>query len=365
MQVDDQKSAVARGYEAAFGAAPVQTCFAPGRVNLLGEHTDYNGGFVLPMALQDLGVAVAIGPGTPGKIELQSMTLDQRWTGGLEAEREGHWSDYILGCVKAVAHDPVARGGVRIALDTSVPLGAGLSSSAALEVACLRALTALFDLGLSPAQIAQRAQEVENNFVGMPCGIMDQFASSVGTPGQALFLNTRTLQHHMAPGFADHAFLVVASGVSHQLTDSGYKTRVEECKAACQALGVEMLSDLNVEDLARIEALPDPLNKRARHVVLDNDHARKGYDALCAADPHRFGALMHQSHATARDNYAITVPETNALVKAAEDLGALGARQTGGGWGGAIVALVPSERAEEIGAQLTQRFSGTTVLAIT
>lgn len=366
MSIDSQKEQIAAQFSACFGAAPAVTAFAPGRVNLLGEHTDYNGGYVLPMALRELGVAVAIGFGAaPGVLELYSATLGENATRQITDGPSGHWSDYVLGCVQVDAADRLAGNGLRIALATSLPLGAGLSSSAALEVAVLRAVAALFEQPKEPAQIALQARAVENDFVGMPCGIMDQFTVSVGAPGTVLFLNTNTLDYATAPGLPGHAFLVVNSGVSHQLTDSGYATRVAECQAACAALQVGNVSELGLGDLDRVDAIPAPLNRRARHVITDNALARAGYDALQAADAVTFGGLMTQSHATAKDNYEITVPETDALVAAAERLGALGARQTGGGWGGAIVALVPQDAAERIGAELVAQFPKATLLAVT
>lgn len=362
----DQLEAVAAAFEAHFGTAPEVVASAPGRVNLLGEHTDYNGGYVLPIALKHLGVDVAVSRGAvPGVIEVWSDTFHEAETRAIGEPRAGRWSDYLLGCIKAVAEGPVAEAGLRAAVITNLPLGAGLSSSAALEVATLRAVTRLFGIEMSPQEIAITARAVENEFVGMPCGIMDQFASSVGQPGAALFLDTRTLACTPAPGFEEHRFVVVHSGVSHQLTDSGYATRVAECEAACTALGVAMLSDLRPDDLARIDAIPDPLNRRARHIVTDNRLTREGLAALEAGDAMAFGRLMIESHASERDDYEITVPETDALVGAAVEFGALGARQTGGGFGGAIVALVPRAQVEDWCAAITARFAHARVLAVT
>lgn len=361
-----QQRQVADGFKAQFGAAPATTSFAPGRVNLLGEHTDYNGGYVLPMALETLGVSVAVAATSkPGILEFHSITLDQTTTRHVSDGRSGEWSDYVLGCATAVAREHLRNGGLRLSVMTSLPIGAGLSSSAALEVACLRALNAKFGMEMSPKEIAVIAQKVENDFVGLPCGIMDQFAASVGEPGAALFLNSRTLEYASAPKLADHAFLVVDSGVSHRLTDTGYATRVAECKAARDALGIAHLSDLSLADLERIDGLQDPLDRRARHVVTDNQLAKDGFAALQAGDAALFGELMSKSHATARDNYEITVPETDALAAAAEAAGAIGARQTGGGWGGAIVALVPRGKVHSVRQSLTDQFPRTKVLAVT
>ncbi|OIP87355.1 MAG: galactokinase [Rhodobacterales bacterium CG2_30_65_12] len=366
MSGPDQLQAVAAAFEAHFGTAPQVVASAPGRVNLLGEHTDYNGGYVLPIALKHLSVAVAVSRGAvPGVIEAWSDTFHEAETRAIGEARAGRWSDYLLGCVKAVAEAQVAETGLRAAVITNLPLGAGLSSSAALEVASLRAVTRLYGIEMSPQEIAIAARAVENDFVGMPCGIMDQFTSSVGQPGAALFLDTRTLAFTPVPGFAEHRFVVVHSGVSHQLTDSGYATRVAECNAASAALDVEMLSDLGPGDLARIGAIPEPLNRRARHIVTDNRLTREGLVALQQGDAVAFGRLMIASHASERDDYEITVPETDALVAAAVDAGALGARQTGGGFGGAIVALVPRAQVEDWCAAITAQFAHARVLAVT
>lgn len=354
-----------QGFEARFGAPPAVVAFAPGRVNLMGEHTDYNGGYVLPMPL-GIGVSVAIGPGdAPGEIRFASAAFEAEEIRRVDETASGAWSDYVLGAVKALAEPEVAQAGLKVFVASNLPVGAGLSSSAAVEIGTLRAVAEMFSKPVDPVDFALKARAVENDFVGMPCGIMDQFSVSVGTPGNALFLDTRTLDYHPAPLPENHSFLVIHSGVSHQLTDSGYATRVAECKAAREALGVEMLSDLGPDDLSRIDAIPDPMNRRARHIVTDNRLTREGLAALEAGDAARFGKLMVESHATERDNYEITVPETDALVEAAVADGALGARQTGGGFGGAIVVLVADADVEGFTARLAKAFPATRLLAIT
>ena len=358
--------AISAAHLAHFRTLPEVTAWAPGRVNLLGEHTDYNGGYVLPVALKGLGVAIAAKNGQqPGLVEMRSETFDATAKRRITDSKNDHWSDYILGCAAAIAPDQVAKNGLHLTVSTTVPLGAGLSSSAALEVATIRALNALYAQSMGPVDVAVAARAVENAYVGVPCGIMDQFASSVGTPGQALFLDTHSLEHKTAPSLPGHAFVVVDSGVSHQLSDGGYAARVAECQAACAALNIETLSDLGIEDMNRIESLPEPLNRRARHVVTDNALTTRGLAALIAGDALTFGQLMIESHATERDNYQITVPETDALAQAAIDFGALGARQTGGGWGGAVVALVAIDAVSEWSSHVTGAFPKTRILAVT
>lgn len=339
----------------------------PGRVNLLGEHTDYNGGYVLPFALKDMGVSIAMSKGDkPGIIEAYSDTFDNSDTRQISEEKNGSWSDYVLGCLKVIAEKEIAQSGLKLAVATTLPMGAGLSSSAALEVASLKAAAELFGKELSPVEAAIKAQEVENNFVGMPCGIMDQFASSVGAPGSVMFLDTRTLKYEVAPSPEGHNFVIVHSGVSHQLTEDedGYATRVKQCNAACNALNVELLSDLGLDDLDKINALPAPLDRRARHVITDNARAAQGVAALNSGEVKTFGRLMTESHISEKDDYEITVPETDSLVEAALKAKALGARQTGGGWGGSIVALLKSEDVEQYCQMIERDFSKCRVLAI-
>lgn len=349
-------------YRQRFGADPGAVAFAPGRVNLLGEHTDYNGGYVLPMPL-GLGTAVALGDGgTPGHVEMTSSDFKDLVVRPVDESATGHWSDYVFGCLVSGGLNDAS--GLRALVVSDLPVGSGLSSSAAIEVAALRALGKLRGEPDNPVDTAILARKIENEFIGMPCGIMDQFASSVGTPGAALFLDTRTLAHEPAPLPPGHSFLVVHSGVGHKLAESGYATRVTECKAACAALGVDLLSDLGPQDLPRIEALDDPLGRRARHIVTDNRLMRSGVEALNAGDAAAFGRLMIESHASERDDYEITVPETDAMVEAALAAGARGARQTGGGFGGSIVVLAAADRVPHISDVLTRNFPAARILAM-
>ncbi len=358
------KQQVKDSFTRIYGSAPEVTAFAPGRVNLLGEHTDYNGGFVLPMPL-GIGVAMAVSRGeAPGTLRLGSTEFASEDVRRIDEQASGAWSDYVLGAFAAIVAREIAETGLRVMIASNLPLGAGLSSSAAVEVCTLRTAAALFGLPADPVDFALKARAVENDFVGLPCGIMDQFAVSVGAPGHALFLDTRTLDHRPAPIPQGHAVVVIHSGVRHRLTDSGYTTRVAECKAACEALGVPLLSDLDTDALPRIDALPVPLNRRARHVITDNRLTKQGLAALEAGNARAFGRLMIESHATERDNYEITVPETDALAEGCLAAGALGARQTGGGFGGSVVALVPEDKIATFCDTIQARFPDTRVLAV-
>ena len=352
-------------FEASFGTAPDVTAYAPGRVNLLGEHTDYNGGFVLPMPL-GLGTAVALGrAGVRGRLEAASGEYNTVETRGLSDAPAAHWTDYIVGSLAQVFDGTLPATGFQIAVAADLPIGSGLSSSAALEVATMRAVNAAFGLNLSPVEIAVRARKAENDFVGVPCGIMDQFSVSVGVPGSALFLDTRKLEHRAPPLPPSHSIVVVHSGVRHKLTEDGYVERVKQCKAACAALEVEMLSDLGLDDLPRIEALPAPLDGRARHIVTENERVLRAIEALESGDTAQFARLMTESHASQRDDYEVSVSEVDALVAGALDAGADGARLTGGGFGGSIVALVAKPRVPAFCETLTERFPNATVLAVT
>lgn len=311
---------------------------APARANMLGEHTDYNDGFVLPTPLPYF-TTVTVAPGNQaGMIEAHAARFDQTLVRPLDSPRQGDWLDYPLGCVHTLRASGVDVPALRLTIESDIPMGAGISSSAALEVATLRALRRWLDLPLDDEAIALLGQRAEAEYVGMPCGIMDQMVSSLGTPGQALFLDTRSLTHRLIALPASHQLAVVHSGVTHRLTEGGYRQRRSECEQAAAALGVPSLRD--IEDLSRIDTLPEPLNRRARHVVTENRRVLDGVASLERGDAVRFGRLMVESHASQRDDYAVSVPEIDTLVDSALRHGAIGARLTGGGFGGCIIALV-------------------------
>ncbi|HYH22466.1 MAG TPA: galactokinase [Azospirillum sp.] len=327
-----------------FGTDAAATEKAPARANLLGEHTDYNNGFVLPTPLPYV-TTVAVGPGKPGEIEAHAAQFNETLTRRLDAPAHGDWLDYVLGCVKVIGQQGVPVEGLRVAIESDVPMGAGISSSAALEVATLRALRRWLELSIDDEMLARLGQRAESGYVGMPCGIMDQMVSSVGRPGTALFLDTLSLDYQHVPLPRSHQFAVVHSGVAHRLTDGGYRQRRSECEAAAAALNVGSLRALDVDDLPAVEALPEPLNRRARHVITENRRVLDGVVALRADDAQTFGKLMVESHRSQRDDYAVSLPEIDALVETALKHGAIGARLTGGGFGGCIIALVPDAKA--------------------
>ncbi|HYD29267.1 MAG TPA: galactokinase [Azospirillaceae bacterium] len=331
-------------FSTVFDAAPQATAKAPARANLLGEHTDYNDGFVLPTPLPYF-TTVSVGAGSrPGWIEAYAARFGETLTRPLDAPPQGDWLDYVLGCVRALGEARTPVAGLRLTIDSEVPVGAGISSSAALEVATLRALRQFLALDLDDDTIARLGQWAEKEYVGMPCGIMDQMVSSVGVPGQALFLDTRDLSRDTVPLPPGYAMAIIHCGVSHQLTDGGYQQRRAECQAAAAALEVASLRDLGTGDLPRIETLPEPLNRRARHVVTENQRVLDGVAALRRVDVTGFGSLMVASHLSQRNDYAVSIPEIDAVVDAALSHGAAGARLTGGGFGGSVVALMAENR---------------------
>ncbi len=336
-------------FHTVFGRDPDAVAEAPARANLLGEHTDYNDGFVLPTPLPYRTVVEA-GPdesASGGTVTMHAAQFDATAERRLGEPRRGDWTDYVLGCLTVLAGQGVAVPPMRIAIDSDVPMGAGISSSAALEVAVLRAARSLLRIDMDDLTIARLGQQAENGYVGMQCGIMDQMVSSLGTPGKALFLDTSDLSSELVELPADERIAIIHCGVAHKLTEGGYNTRRQECEAACEALGVPSLRAVTAGAMDRIEALPEPLNRRARHVVTENQRVLDGVAALKAGDIGRFGALMDDSHRSQRDDYEVSIPEINALVESARRHGAIGARLTGGGFGGSIVALVPSADYDE------------------
>ncbi len=323
-----------------FGVQPAAVGQAPARANLLGEHTDYNDGFVLPTPLPYV-TTVSVGPGArAGMIEAHAARFGETRMRPMDSGPAGDWLDYPLGCVRVLMEAGASVPALRLTIESDVPMGAGVSSSAALEVATLRALRSWLALPLDDLALAGLGRQAESAYVGMPCGIMDQMVSALGAPGQALFLDTRTLEHRLIALPASHRLAVAHSGVTHRLTDGGYRQRRSECQQAAAALGVLSLRDVDMGDPARVEALPEPLNRRARHVLTENRRVLDGVAALERGDAAAFGRLMVESHRSQQHDYDVSVPAVDALVDAALRHGAAGARLTGGGFGGCIIALV-------------------------
>jgi galactokinase len=329
--------------ETFFGGAPEALAAAPGRVNLLGEHTDYNDGFMLPVATPQQ-TEVALARSIDDQHHLYSDTLDGNVTfaarGGSAPQGFG---SYVEGCIRLVEAMGVAIPPLRFYVTTNLPVGAGLSSSAALEVATLRALRQLLGFALDDVRLAQIAQRAEIDYARVNCGIMDQMASSLCDERNMLFIDARTLEHRLVALPPDTELIVVDSGVPRTLAASKYNERRAECEEASRKLGVRALRD--VSDPEAVETLPDPLRRRARHVVQEN---LRVLEAAQGVPAERFGALMNASHDSLRDDYEVSIPELDRLVDALRAApGVLGARLTGAGFGGATVALCRAGSARE------------------
>ncbi len=362
---------VAEVFEERFGHAPEVVAEAPGRVNLIGEHTDYNDGLVLPMAIPQR-VVVAIAPRSDQRVRLATTAAvagaDHVSEYRLGTERRaGSWSDYVEGCTVALREHGHELHGFDAAVVSAVPVGAGLSSSAALEVAVLRALRAAFELVLDDVTLALLAHGAECDFVGARVGVMDQMAASLADEGSALFLDARSLAWERVPLPATAEVVVIDSGVAHSHASGGYNARRAECERAAKTLGVASLRDLGADALERAAALPAPLDRRVRHVVTENARVRAAVAALGADAMERVGAILAAGHASLRDDYAVSTPEVDALVALANaDPDVLGARMTGGGFGGAIVALARRGKgaaaAARVAAAYARRHPGGRVL---
>ena len=319
--------------------------FTPGRVNLIGEHTDYNGGMVLPTAL-DLGVSLALTPRTDNKIRIWSDKFDDFAQRTLSDSASGHWSDYILGAIILANEQNFLKGGADIAVETTLPFGAGISSSAAVTVGILKLARDLAKAETSDKDIAVLARRVENEFIGMPCGIMDQMAVAIANPGQALALDTETLDYELVNLPQDYHMAVIHSGQFRQLNEGRYKERKEECDAVKAALGHENICQISDAEFNSLSTLSDVLQRRARHCMTDHRRTVEAVECLRKSDIVRLGTLMNESHISMRDDFEITLPKVDDLVKDAVKLGALGARQTGGGFGGCIVACIANHKLE-------------------
>ncbi|MFF9341007.1 MULTISPECIES: galactokinase [unclassified Streptomyces] len=356
---------VAADFQALYGAAPDGVWAAPGRVNLIGEYTDFNDGFVLPLALPHTTVA-AVSRRDDGVLRLHSGDVDggivQLDTDALEPLSGGGWAAYPAGVVWALREAGHPVSGADVHLTSTVPTGAGLSSSAALEVVTALALNDLFGLGLTRPELARIAQRAENAFVGVPCGVMDQMASACAEEGHALHLDTRDLSYRQVPfdlAAEGLALLVVDTRVKHALGDGAYAERRAGCEAGARALGVRALRDVNAAQLpAALDRLSDETILRyVRHVVSDNDRVVRVIALLDAGATRAVGPILTEGHASLRDDLRVSCPELDLVVEAANAAGALGARMTGGGFGGSAVVLVDAERAEETGAAVRKAFA--------
>ena len=340
-----------------YNKQPELTVYAPGRVNIIGEHTDYNDGFVMPCAI-NYGTAIAGSKRADHIWNVYAADLDLEDTFSLDEDfpqSEQKWANYVRGVVKFIQERcPQFKQGADLVISGNVPHSSGLSSSAALEVAMGKFCQQLSDLPLTHTEIALIGQKAENKFVGANCGNMDQLISALGQKDHLLMIDCRSLETQPTPVPKDVAVIIVNSNVPHDLVTGEYNTRRWQCEKAAEFFGVKALRDVSVEEFQKRESELTALNslvaKRARHVVTENQRVLDAVEALKHNDLTKLGELMGQSHESMRDDFEITVPQIDYLVELAQlVIGKIGgARMTGGGFGGCIVALAPHDKVEEV-----------------
>jgi len=349
-----------------FGPGPISIARAPGRVNLIGDHTDYNGGYVLPAAI-DREVRIAFRPADDARVEIAALDFSEKAASdlkSLDAASVPAWARYPMGVASILQKEGHVLRGMRMALRSNVPIGAGLSSSAAVEAASALAFCHAAKLRIAPEELARICQRAENEFVGMRCGIMDQFVSLLGKSGCALFIDCQTLQHALAPLDDSKAQMVICdTRVKRELTRSPYNQRREECEKALAIIRQHLPSAATYHDLnvtlfkAQEHHLPDLLLKRARHVVTENGRVLHAVKVLRAGDLIAFGALMDASHASLRDDFEVSCPELDLLVDVAgRSPGVYGSRMTGAGFGGCTVTLVAPRNAADFAQEAAAEF---------
>jgi galactokinase len=328
---------------------------APGRVNLIGDHTDYNEGFVLPLAI-DLECVVRAEPADGVRVRSRQLDGEVRVPsdGSADPAAAGGWARYVAGVVRALAERGRPPAGIDAVVSSTVPVGSGLSSSAALEVAVALALCDAAGFELPPSDLALACRDAEEQATGVPCGVMDQLASLRGRAGHALLIDCRTLAVEPIALPRGLAVVVVHSGLPRALADSAYAERRGACEAAAARLGVRSLRDATAEQVAG-----DP---RARHVVAENARVLRAAAALRAGDLDALGPLLRESHRSLRDDFEVSTPELDALVGALEAAGALGARLTGAGFGGCVVALAHDAEAARVAGAAAESYRAATGL---
>uniref|UniRef100_A0A6J0UL48 Galactokinase n=1 Tax=Pogona vitticeps TaxID=103695 RepID=A0A6J0UL48_9SAUR len=364
------------GYRRAFGGVdPTIAVSAPGRVNLIGEHTDYNQGFVLPMALEMRTVLVG-SPREDGIISIvttaeeaeepKRVTFSVPGAGGVLEPGEPRWANYVKGIIHHYPAGPLP--GLNAVIASNVPLGGGLSSSASLEVATYTFLQQLCPDGQDLVSKALVCQKAEHTFAMMPCGIMDQFISVMGKEGHALLIDCRSLEVRLVPWTDSNvAVLVIDSNVRHILTGSEYPTRQCQCEEAAKGLGKVSLREASMADLEDAKGrLSEEVYRRARHVIGEIERTLRAAEALQSRDYRRFGQLMVESHNSLRDDYEVSCPELDELVSAAMEIpGVYGSRMTGGGFGGCTVTLLESRAAVDVLKHIKEKYSGTATFYFT
>jgi galactokinase len=345
-----------------FDCDPELIATAPGRVNLIGEHTDYNDGFVLPVAI-NYHTAVAISRRDDRRIVASALDEGTDTSFDLDSEiafdSTNPWSNYLRGVVVELLSSGYRLAGANLTISGNVPMGAGLSSSAALEIALIRSLTELSGETITGQDAARIGQAAENNFVGCNCGIMDQLISAQGLQDHALLIDCRSLDTQPVPLPADLALVIINSNVHRQLVDGEYNLRRQQCEEVAAHFSANALRDVDLQQLtAAADQLTDVQFRRARHVITENERTLQTVTALRDADLSRVGELMHQSHESMRRDFEITVPEIDTLVDIARSVTGRsgGVRMTGGGFGGCVIALVPQSQVAKLVATVTTQY---------
>lgn len=375
MKLQDLASHVASEFEKLYGRPPRWIAAAPGRVNIIGEHTDYNDGFVLPMAIEYYSVMAADRP-VDGRevitlrstLEAEVATIDLTRPVRLAAPK---WGNYPRGVVAGFLERGIQPGGLDVLLHSTVPLGSGLSSSAALEVCTATLLEAVTGTTLDPVEKALLCQKAEHDFAGVPCGIMDQFISALGREGHLLLLDCRTRTTELVPmNDPSVALLIINTNVKHELSGGEYAERRAQCEHAARDLGVESMRDVTVEQLEnRKSKMSETVYRRARHVI--GEIGRTVHAAQCVrqSDWSAVGQLMYASHAALRDDYEVSCEELDVVVEIAEAIGeqggVYGCRMTGGGFGGCCVALVKASSVDDISKKIAADYKARTGIAAT
>ena len=350
-------------FEQKFGYPATITIKAPGRVNLIGEHTDYNDGFVLPCAI-DYETVIACAQRNDRQIRVVAADYDNQedlfsLDDPILSSKTLPWANYVRGVVKHLMQRNKDFSGADMVISGNVPQGAGLSSSASLEVAVGQALKSLYDLPLDGVALALNGQEAENQFVGCNCGIMDQLISALGKQDHSLLIDCRSLETRAVSMPKDAAVVIINSNVKRGLVDSEYNQRREQCETAARFFGVKALRDVTQAQFDAVANELDPVvSRRARHVISENARTLAAADALAAGDLQKMGQLMAESHASMRDDFEITVPPIDTLVNIVKnvigDKG--GVRMTGGGFGGCIVALIPESLVDDVRSAVAREY---------
>jgi galactokinase len=344
------RTEIAARFAARFGRPPRWVVRAPGRVNLIGEHTDYNDGFVLPLAI-DRAVWIALAPRDDRRVAVVSVDYDQQREFSLDDLRRENagWIEYLKGTAWSLQEAGLRLGGWEGVLTGDVPLGAGLSSSAALEMATARAFAAVGGLDWDPAAMAKLGQRAENQWVGVNCGIMDQLVSAAGRKGHALLIDCRSLAVEPVPLPPGVAVAVLDTATRRGLVDSAYNQRRSQCEAAARFFGVSALRDVTLEEFHRKAAgLDDVTRRRARHVIAENDRTLRAADAMRRGDAAELGRLLGEGHRSLRDDYEVSSDALDVMVDcAAAHQACFGARMTGAGFGGCAMAIVRAQDADD------------------